>query len=391
MILSSTATKIPGKRQKKLLLIDVRKAHLHAEAVREVFVQLPPELSKKYPGMCWRLKRCLYGTRDAPARWERLYTEKLVKMGFIAGNASACCFYHPTRDIRCVVHGDDFTFSGFDDDLTWTQRQMEQNFMCKIEGRLGPHQTDLKQARVLNRIITWTTNGIEYEADPRHAEILMRDLEIFAKDSVVTPGVKRRAEDIESNQPLPDEQHTQYRCLAARANYLSLDRPDICFAAKECCRRMSIPGTLDMQAVKRLARYLRSQPRVVYQYPWQECNELVVFVDTDFAGCLETRRSTSGGGAMLGAHLIKHWASTQNTLALSSGEAELMGILKGTSEGFGLLSLASDLGLALTLSIKTDSSAAVGICKRTGIGRVRHLAVGQLWIQDRLRNGAFKL
>ena len=67
-----------------------------------------------------------------------------------------------------------------------------------------------------------------------------------------------------------------------------------------------------------------------------------------------------------------------------------MGILKGTSEGFGLLSLASDLGLTLTLSIKTDSSAAVGICKRTGIGRVRHLAVGQLWIQDRLRNGAFK-
>ena len=68
-----------------------------------------------------------------------------------------------------------------------------------------------------------------------------------------------------------------------------------------------------------------------------------------------------------------------------------MGILKGTSEGFGLLSLAADLGISLTLSIKTDSSAAIGICKRTGIGRVRHLAVGQLWVQDRLRNGAFKL
>ena len=68
-----------------------------------------------------------------------------------------------------------------------------------------------------------------------------------------------------------------------------------------------------------------------------------------------------------------------------------MGILKGTSEGFGVQSLAADLGVAADLSVKTDSSADVGICRRTGIGRVRHLAVGQLWVQDRLRSGDFRL
>ena len=94
---------------------------------------------------------------------------------------------------------------------------------------------------------------------------------------------------------------------------------------------------------------------------------------------------------MIGGHLIKHWASTQKTLSLSSGESELSGILKGTSEALGLRSLAEDLGLFPTVKVRTDASAAVGICKRCGLGKVRHLAVGQLWVQERLRAGDFEL
>ena len=67
------------------------------------------------------------------------------------------------------------------------------------------------------------------------------------------------------------------------------------------------------------------------------------------------------------------------------------GILKGTSEALGMRSLAADLGIDLEADVLTDASAAVGICRRTGIGKVRHLAVGQLWVQERLRSGDFKL
>ena len=115
------------------------------------------------------------------------------------------------------------------------------------------------------------------------------------------------------------------------------------------------------------------------------------YVDSDFAGCVETRRSTSGGCLMLGGHLLKHWSSTQKTIALSSGEAELSGILKGTSEALGMQSLAADLGLVFDVAVRTDASAAVGICRRAGIGKVRHLAVGQLWVQERLRLRDFQL
>jgi hypothetical protein len=130
---------------------------------------------------------------------------------------------------------------------------------------------------------------------------------------------------------------------------------------------------------------------VVYEFGWQPDVGIQAYVDTDFAGCAATRKSTSGGCAMRGTHLIKHWSSTQKTVTLSSGEAELNGIVKGAAEALGLQSLGRDLGVEVGLSLHTDSAAAVGICRRSGIGKVRHLAVGQLWVQEKLKCGAFKL
>ena len=117
------ANGLRGRR--KLLLMDLRKAHLHATPVREIYVQLPPELKAEHPGKCWLLRRCLYGTRDAPARWEALYTERLRAMGFNPGKASGCCFYHPQRQIRGLVHGDDFVFEGAAGDLDWVCGQLK--------------------------------------------------------------------------------------------------------------------------------------------------------------------------------------------------------------------------------------------------------------------------
>ena len=94
---------------------------------------------------------------------------------------------------------------------------------------------------------------------------------------------------------------------------------------------------------------------------------------------------------MCGAHILKHWCNAHKAIALSSGEAELGGIVKGSGEGVGLVSVAADLGLDVKLTILADSSVAIGICRRTGIGKVRHLAVGQLWVQERVRQGDFGL
>ena len=94
---------------------------------------------------------------------------------------------------------------------------------------------------------------------------------------------------------------------------------------------------------------------------------------------------------MHGNHLIKHWATTQKVVTLSSGEAELAGMVKGVQEVLGLQSYARDLGTDYNIEVHADSSAAIGICRRSGIGKVRHLAVCQLWVQEKLRAKEFSL
>ena len=89
---------------------------------------------------------------------------------------------------------------------------------------------------------------------------------------------------------------------------------------------------------------------------------------------------------MLGQHCIRHWSSTQSTIALSSAEAELHGISKGAAQGIGLRSVAQDLGMTLTIKVLTDAAAAIGIVRRRGLGKVRHLDVTDLWLQERVRS-----
>ena len=94
---------------------------------------------------------------------------------------------------------------------------------------------------------------------------------------------------------------------------------------------------------------------------------------------------------MHGSHLIKHWSTTQSTVALSSAEAELTGICKGAAQGLGLQGLASDLGLKWSVTVATDAAAEIGICRRRWLGKIRHLATADLWVQDRIKKGDFQL
>ena len=92
---------------------------------------------------------------------------------------------------------------------------------------------------------------------------------------------------------------------------------------------MSDPTVTYWVSLKRLGRYLIDNRRykVIYRYQ-EKPNELTVWTDSDYAGCLRTRKSTSGGVIMIGNHWLKGWSTTQNVVALSSGEAEYYSMVK---------------------------------------------------------------
>ena len=147
----------------------------------------------------------------------------------------------------------------------------------------------------------------------------------------------------------------KFRRAAAKLNYMSLDNPKLSYASKEISRKMANPTEEGEKQIKRAIRYLKSEPAVRYRYGWQECPSNVdCFTDSDWAGCLRTRRSTSGGVAMLGHHCLTHWSRTQSGVALSSGEAELNAALKGGAEGLGIQTMAYDLGWQVDIEVVGD-------------------------------------
>ncbi len=82
-----------------------------------------------------------------------------------------------------------------------------------------------------------------------------------------------------------------------------------------------------------------SAPCLVYEFKKQSVSSTDVYVDTDWAGCPKARKSTSGGCVMFGGHCVKHWSSTQASTALTSGEAEFAGVLRGAGQGLGYAAL----------------------------------------------------
>ena len=80
-----------------------------------------------------------------------------------------------------------------------------------------------------------------------------------------------------------------------------------------------------------------------------------------------------------------------NTISLSTGEAELGATTKGAAEGEGILSILKDFHLTAQPKLLSDASAAIGITQRLGLGKVRHLSVQDLWVQQKVRNGELNI
>ena len=123
----------------------------------------------------------------------------------------------------------------------------------------------------------------------------------------------------------------------------------------------------------------------------EEVTEVEGYSDSDWAGCRRTAKSTSRGAVVVGGHCVKTWSATQKSITLSSWEAELVAAVKMSTELLGILQLLADWGQTLEAKVYVDSAAAIGITQRKGNGKLRHVKVGMLWIQERVEEGELQV
>ena len=212
-------------------------------------------------------------------------------------------------------HGDDFVTVARVEGRAYVEQTLRSRYEIKVDFA-GPEAHDPKQLKVLGRIITYEAHGITYEADPGRMDGVIHQLGFAdAEDSELSaaetlerrkgyesPRLKIGAYDAVSTEVWdsdfgsPTGELLQvYQPLAARLNYYCLDRLDLLYPVKELIRVLSKPTEADMCRLKRAARYLLSQPRMVIEHRRAPLsNLLTIYTDADHAGCMCTHKSTSG-------------------------------------------------------------------------------------------------
>ena len=191
-------------RQPRPPQMDISKAYLHVAVIDpDLYVELPSEMG--LPWMCGHLKKARYGTRVAARCWEMEYTGTLCKLGFTRGKSSPCIFRHHTWDCCIFIHGVGFVVSGVEEHLKQGQKAICDVYLTKVRGVIGPESHDTKAMTILNRIVEWRTDGIVMEADPRHVELVLRELGMEqCKGSDVVGHSKTAETTCYSAPPTPD-------------------------------------------------------------------------------------------------------------------------------------------------------------------------------------------
>eukprot|EP00438_Fugacium_kawagutii_P000480 Skav216940 [mRNA] locus=scaffold3396:50058:57739:+ [translate_table: standard] len=393
-IMTSVKKSTRGKNY-KMALIDISRAHFYGVAKRRVFCTLPE--GHEQQGKCALLRKTMYATMDAANIWQQTYVELLESCGVKQCTAWPALFIDETRDLRFLVHGDDFVCLGDEDALAFLESKLKEKFEYRIDGLIGPDPSDGTSMNVLNRVLDFdkSTGTLTYEADPRHAEHIIKELKLEGCKPVSTPAEKQKQDEVAASEAMPQlsaEETTKFRSLTMRAAYLSTDRADISEAVKSLARHMQKPTEYSWGKLKRLGRYLAGHPRVVQEFKQQRKFSTVrVYCDSDHAGDLKTRKSTTGIVCMLGMHTVKHSSTLQSTVSLSSGESEFYALVKAGAAGLGLKAMLEEWKVPVELILYSDSSAARGIISRKGLGRTRHVQTRFLWVQERLQKKDFSV
>ena len=363
----------------KLMVLDVSCAFLYAECVRRLYIELPEAQQgahgEKLVGL---LRKALYGTRDAPQLWAGKLREVLEKLGFVASQLHPGVFHHPARQIYLCAHVDDLLLTGPESELLWAREHLAVEFELK-----GDILKEGEMVKYLGRHIEMTQYGYTWSADPKHAEIFKKELGLTHANPCAVPIGTEDHRSGEDAEPMDREDATLYRRLAARLNYLSQDRPDLCVVSNMLSRTMSCPRVADFPLLKKVGRYLVGAPVCKLEFRYQaDQGAVTVYSDSDWAGCRVTRRSTTGYMVFRGSHLLSFATRVQKGVALSSAEAELTAQCAGVTDGLSIRNLLVEIGIGCRVESRCDSSAAKAIIQRIGVGKLRHLEVKHLWLQS---------
>jgi hypothetical protein len=188
----------------------------------------------------------------------------------------------------------------------------------------------------------------------------------------------------------PVSDPTDFRSLAGALQYLTFTRPDIAYAVQQVCLHMHDPREPHLAALKRILRYVRGTLHLGLLLRPSSSTDLVVYTDADWAGCPDTRRSTSGYAVFLGDNLVSWSSKRQNTVSRSSAEAEYRAVANGVAEATWLRQLLLELHASprrATLVYCDNISAVYMTSNPIQHQRTKHIEIDLHFVRERVAIG----
>lgn len=187
---------------------------------------------------------------------------------------------------------------------------------------------------------------------------------------------------------------TYYKQIVGSLMYLTASRPDLMFVVSLLSRFMSRPTEMHFQAAKRVMRYIKGTADYGIFYKKQDSEELVAFTDSDYAGDLDDRKSTSGYLFLLGGGAVSWASKKQPIVTLSTTEAEYVAATACACQAIWLKRVLEEMGSKQdgSITVWCDNSSTIKLSKNPVLhGRSKHIHVRFHFLRNLTHDGVVKL
>lgn len=362
----------------------MQNASLHGVLEEEVYMKQPPGFEdENQPSHVCRLDKSLYGLKQAPRAWYSRLSTKLQQLGFVPSRSDTSLFIYnkSNTSIFVLIYVDDIIVtSSSNEAVRALLSDLNSEFALKDLGDLH---------FFLGIEVKQNNEGGLYLSQEKYATDLLRRARLQGCKPSSTPLSSSEKLSLTEGELLSQEDSTKYRSLVGALQYLALIRPDLSFSVNKVCQFLHAPTIAHWTAAKRILRYVKSTLSVGLTFSRSSSTLVSAFTDSDWAGCLDDRRSTEGFAVFFGPNLISWCVKKQATISKSSTEAEYKALANATAEIIWVKSILKKLGLRniQTPCLWCDNLGATYLAVNPVFhARTKHIEINYHFVRERVAN-----
>lgn len=380
---------IASQKQYKLSQFDVQTAFLNGDLFEDIYMK--PPIGHELPkGKVYKLKKSLYGLKQAARAWNDKFKKALIKGGAKQSLNDPCLFIMKCGTSICyiLIHVDDILACTNNPNMIESlEKTLNDNFVSKNLGEVRTY---------LGISISRDNSGIYSISQENYIDGLVDKFNLISTRKQKIPMISSYHADRQQkcNEKFI-ENNTEYRSIIGGISYIANStRPDIAVSSSILSRNLEKPLEFDMKEAKKVVAYLRDTKKLklkMYDSINSGKYDLVGYVDSDY-GEAQDRKSQTGLLVFRNGGLISWKSKRQSTVAQSTAEAEYVSIAECCKELLWIKNLCLDFGIwAENIMIKSDSMPAISMSEGCQTQRCKQIDIKHHFIRDILEKNIMNI